>query len=52
MEKLNQIRQYKAKVFQALVACSESLKSQLTELYMFVDNQETILMENLDLDID
>lgn len=52
MEKLKQIRQLKSDAYVALQQCSENLKIQLQNLYDSLDNEETLLMEFLDLEED
>jgi len=52
MEKLKQIRQLKANAYQALQQCCENFKEQLQNLYDSLDRDETLLIEQLDLDED
>lgn len=52
MDKLKNIRKQKADAFIALQECSDNLKPQLQQVYDDLDNKETQLMEELDIDVD
>lgn len=52
MKQLQELRKKKAQVYQSLIACCENLKEQLNLLYLSLDDEETLLMENLNIDED
>jgi len=52
MSNLKEIQTKKAETFQALETCSDELKPQLEQLYNDLDVKETLLMEDLDIDVD
>ena len=52
MEELKKIRKLKSDAYVALQQCSQNLKQQLQDFYDSLDKSETVLIEELDFDVD